>query len=62
MAALLASVLPLAVGAAISPTLLALQWLVLRGTNPLPGPGPWPSAPSWVFAAYLIVRGFGELP
>ena len=36
MAALLASVLPLAVGAAISPTLLALQLLVLSGTNPLP--------------------------
>lgn len=36
VAALLASVLPLAVGAAISPTLLALQLLVLSGTNPLP--------------------------
>ncbi len=36
MAALLASVLPLAVGAAISPTLLALQLLVLTGeTRPL---------------------------
>ncbi len=36
MAALLASVLPLAIGAAISPTLLALQLLVLTGkTKPL---------------------------
>jgi hypothetical protein len=36
VAALLASVLPLAVGAAISPTLLALQLLVLSGAHPLP--------------------------
>jgi hypothetical protein len=37
MAALLVSVLPLAVGAAISPTLLALQLLVLTGpAKPLP--------------------------
>ncbi len=33
MGALLASVLPLAIGAAISPTLLALQLLVLSGTR-----------------------------
>jgi hypothetical protein len=44
MAALLASVLPLAVGAAISPTLLALQLLVLTGpTRPL--------ARAWALAA-----------
>jgi hypothetical protein len=37
MAALLVSVLPLAIGAAISPTLLALQLLVLTGsTKPVP--------------------------
>jgi hypothetical protein len=44
MAALLVSVLPLAVGAAISPTLLALQLLVLTGpTKPL--------ARAWALAA-----------
>jgi hypothetical protein len=43
MAALLASVLPLAIGAAISPTLLALQLVVLTGaTKPL--------ARAWVVA------------
>jgi hypothetical protein len=44
MAALLASVLPLAVGAAISPTLLALQLMVLTGTTR-------PRARAWAVAA-----------
>jgi hypothetical protein len=44
MAALLVSVLPLAVGAAISPTLLALQLLVLTGTTK-------PLARAWALAA-----------
>jgi hypothetical protein len=53
MAALLVSVLPLAVGAAISPTLLALQLLVLTGaTKPL--------ARAWALAAgaALVLAGF----
>jgi hypothetical protein len=44
MAALLVSVLPLAIGAAISPTLLALQLLVLTGTTK-------PLARAWALAA-----------
>ncbi len=44
MAALLVSVLPLAIGAAISPTLLALQLLVLTGSSK-------PLARAWALAA-----------
>ncbi len=44
MAGLVASVLPLAIGAAISPTLLALQLLVLTGTTK-------PVARAWALAA-----------
>lgn len=56
MAALLASVLPLAVGAAVSPTLLALQLLVLTGaTKPL--------ARAWALAsgAALVLAAFSAL-
>jgi len=56
MAALLASVLPLAVGAAISPTLLALQLLVLTGTTS-------PRARAWALAAgaALVLAAFSIL-
>lgn len=56
MAALVASILPLAIGAAISPTLLALQLLVLTGsTRPL--------ARAWALAigAALVLAGFSVL-
>jgi hypothetical protein len=56
VAALLASVLPLAVGAAISPTLLALQLLVLTGpTRPL--------ARAWALTAgaALVLAGVSVL-
>jgi hypothetical protein len=56
MAALLVSVLPLAVGAAISPTLLALQLLVLTGASK-------PLARAWALAAgaALVLAGFALL-
>jgi len=56
MAALLASVLPLAVGAAISPTLLALQLLVLTGATK-------PRARAWALAAgaALVLAAFSIL-
>ncbi len=55
MAALLASVLPLAVGAAISPTLLALQLLVLSGADPLP------RAWALVLGSALVLGAFSVL-
>ncbi len=56
MAALLASVLPLAVGAAISPTLLALQLLVLTGETR-------PVARAWALCAgaALVLAAFSVL-
>jgi hypothetical protein len=56
MAALVASILPLAIGAAISPTLLALQLLVLTG-------GTKPLARAWALAAgaALVLAGFSVL-
>jgi threonine/homoserine/homoserine lactone efflux protein len=56
MAVLLASVLPLAVGAAISPTLLALQLLVLTGATR-------PVARAWavVAGAALVLAAFAVL-
>jgi hypothetical protein len=56
MAALLASVLPLAIGAAISPTLVALQLLVLTGTTK-------PVARGWALAAgsALVLAAFSLL-
>ncbi|MGO8872739.1 MAG: GAP family protein [Acidimicrobiales bacterium] len=56
MAALLASVLPLAVGAAISPTLLALQLLVLSGSSK-------PVARAWAVAigAAAVLAAFSLL-
>jgi hypothetical protein len=56
MAALLASVLPLAVGAAVSPTLLALQLVVLTGTTK-------PLARAWALAAgaALVLAAFSIL-
>ena len=56
MAALLASVLPLAVGAAVSPTLLALQLLVLTGTTK-------PVARAWALAgvAAAVLAAFSVL-
>jgi hypothetical protein len=56
MAALLVSVLPLALGAAISPTLLALQLLVLTGTAK-------PVARAWALAggAALVLGAFSVL-
>jgi hypothetical protein len=56
MAALLASVLPLAVGAAISPTLLALQLLVLTGKTK-------PVARAWALVAgsALVLAAFSVL-
>ena len=56
MAALLASVLPLAIGAAISPTLLALQLMVLTGATK-------PRARAWALAAgsALTLAGFSVL-
>ncbi len=55
MAALLASVLPLAVGAAISPTLLALQLLVLSGANPLPRAWALALGSALVLAAFSVL-------
>ena len=56
MTALLASVVPLAIGAAISPTLLALQLLVLTGRNR-------PLARAWALAAgaALVLAAFSVL-
>ena len=56
MAALLESVLPLAVGAAISPTLLALQLLVLTGSTR-------PRARAWALAtgSALVLAAFAVL-
>jgi hypothetical protein len=56
MGALLASVLPLAVGAAISPTLLALQLLVLTGATR-------PRARAWALAAgsALVLAAYSAL-
>lgn len=56
MAALLASVLPLAVGAAVSPTLVALQLLVLTGTTK-------PVARAWAlaFGSALVLAVFSLL-
>ncbi len=56
MGALLASVLPLAIGAAISPTLLALQLLVLTGANK-------PRARAWALTigAGLVLAAFSVL-
>jgi hypothetical protein len=56
MAALLASVIPLAIGAAISPTLLALQLLVLTG-------GTEPLARAWALTAgsALVLAAFSVL-
>ncbi len=56
MAALLVSVLPLALGAAVSPTLLALQLLVLTGASK-------PLARAWALAAgsALVLAAFALL-
>jgi len=56
MAALLVSVVPLAIGAAISPTLLALQLLVLTGSTR-------PVARAWALAggAALVLAAFSLL-
>jgi hypothetical protein len=56
MAALLASVLPLAIGAAVSPTLVALQLLVLTGTTK-------PLARAWALAlgSALVLAAFSLL-
>jgi hypothetical protein len=56
MAALLASVLPLAIGAAISPTLLALQLVVLTGKTK-------PVARAWALVAgsALVLGAFSAL-
>jgi hypothetical protein len=56
MAALLASVLPLAIGAAVSPTLLALQLLVLTGATR-------PVARAWAVAggAAVVLVAFSVL-
>lgn len=56
MAALLASVLPLAIGAAISPTLVALQLLVLTGATK-------PVARAWAVAlgSALVLAAFSLL-
>jgi Sap, sulfolipid-1-addressing protein len=56
MTALVASVVPLAIGAAISPTLLALQLLVLTGGNR-------PLARAWALAAgaALVLAAFSVL-
>jgi len=56
MAALVASILPLAIGAAVSPTLLALQLLVLTG-------GTRPVARAWALAAgaALVLAAFSVL-
>jgi hypothetical protein len=56
MGALLVSVLPLAVGAAISPTLLALQLLVLTGATK-------PRARAWALAAgsALVLAAYSAL-
>ena len=56
MAALLASVLPLAIGAAVSPTLVALQLLVLTGTTK-------PVARAWALAlgSALVLAAFSLL-
>jgi hypothetical protein len=56
MAALLVSVLPLAIGAAISPTLLALQLLVLTGaTKPLARAWAVAAGSALVLAAFSVV-------
>jgi hypothetical protein len=56
MAALLVAVLPLAIGAAISPTLLALQLLVLTGsTRPLARAWALAGGAALVLAAYALL-------